>query len=486
MPLLSLYPLNKFLAGMPLIRWFLLVLAFPLMVACSDDSDNNSSPEPEPPPPEPEVQASEIRVTHASPDAPNVNVYIDGDLALEDVPFRATSGLLELDPGTYSVEVRGIQPDGSELSVIGPVDISLEEAERTDVIAYDTLLDASGEVNIKAKLLDPVPVPEDVGDVQVSLLHGAAGVGTVDVFVTAPGEALGNVMPTRLEFGEAAGPVALEPDTDYQVRIAPAGSSDVVYDSGTLSFPAGTELLAIAIDNTFKTGTSPASLLAVGPGEADEVLDVNSTAAVCVVHNSADTPPVDVLVDGTEVIDALAFPGATDYDGLQAPSGTYNVVVAADADNSIAPIDADLELEAPMSYTVLAVGAFADSSIEAVVTTDERRSVATEASVRVIHGAYSVAADIPVDVYLTPDGVIADAEPAVAGLAYPEATEQLAVAPGDYWVTVTAAGDKSVVAFDSGGTLSLEGGMNYTAVARDPSAEEASGSPLIRLTVLSD
>jgi hypothetical protein len=42
------------------------------------------------------------------------------------------------------------------------------------------------------------------------------------------------------------------------------------------------------------------------------------------------------------------------------------------------------------------------------------------------------------------------------------------------------------VAFDTGGVLPLEGGVNYTIIARDPSAEEVSGLPLIRVTLLTD
>jgi hypothetical protein len=42
------------------------------------------------------------------------------------------------------------------------------------------------------------------------------------------------------------------------------------------------------------------------------------------------------------------------------------------------------------------------------------------------------------------------------------------------------------VAFDSGGVLALEAGVNYTVIARDPSPEEVEGSPLILLTLLTD
>ena len=466
----------------------LAVCLLPVIVACSDDSDNNRPEPPEPPqPPVEEVDPAQLRVTHASPDAPAVNVYINGDAALENVEFKQSSGLITVEePGTIEVEVRGILPDGSETTVIGPVDLTLEEGVRTDVVAYDALLDENGGLNIKAKVLDPVTVEEDITDVRVSVLHAAPKVGDVDIYVTAPGDDITAASPIDAGFGDAAGPVAIEADTDYRIRIARDGEDNVVYDSGTVSFPAGTELLLVAVENTLKVGSNPVNLLAVGDDGASEVLDVNTGAAVRVVHNSADTPPVDVLVDGTTVLDALAFPDASSYDDLEAPAGPYNVVVAADVDNSIAPIDVDLTLESGRSYTAIAVGSFAADSIEPVLTEDDRRNIATAAVVEIIHGSSLVAAEIPVDIFLTSDGVIADADPAIAGLAYKESTGQLALTPGDYWVTVTAAGDKAVVAFDSGGVLALEAGVNYTVIARDPSPAEVEGSPLIRLTLLTD
>jgi hypothetical protein len=40
------------------------------------------------------AQWNQLRITHASPDAPKVNVYIDGQLALGDVDYKQSSGTL--------------------------------------------------------------------------------------------------------------------------------------------------------------------------------------------------------------------------------------------------------------------------------------------------------------------------------------------------------------------------------------------------------
>lgn len=456
-----------------------LACAIALSYGCSDDDDDFI----------PAANDAQVRITHASPDAPRVNVYVDGARVLEAVDYK-DSALLELPSGSYSVEVRGLLPDGSELSVIGPADIPLETDTRTDVVAYDTLL--SGEtINIKPFIAPAADISEPVAGVSVTAFHAAPAVADADVCVTGPDDAISSVTPVDLAFGEFAGPLALEAETPYRVRITPDGSDSVVYDSGPLSFADGAEVFLVAVENTNGIGDNPVNLLALNDGSADEVFDVTSgsNAAVRVVHNSADTPAVDVIVDGTTALSGLTFPNATAYDELLAPAGNYNVVVAATADNAIAPIDEDLTLDAATSYTVTAIGALngiSDNTLEPLLTVDDRRAVATEARLRVAHGAFAVASEIPVDVYLSSGVDISMVDPAISDLAYGENTEQLPVAPGAYVVTVTAAGDRNAVVYSSGVALDFDAAVNYTAIARDPASGEDLGTNAITLTLLTD
>jgi len=46
-----------------------------------------------------------VRVIHASPDAPAVDVYVDGNAVLTNVAFPAISNYLELPAGPHSVAV---------------------------------------------------------------------------------------------------------------------------------------------------------------------------------------------------------------------------------------------------------------------------------------------------------------------------------------------------------------------------------------------
>ena len=190
---------------------FIGILILPFLFACSSGNNNNNSSNSGPMP-----ESAQLRVTHASADAPAVNVYVNGELLLEGVEFKQSSGLIPIDePGTFEVEVRGILPDETELSVIGPVDVTLQGGERTDVLAIGNLLNDVGEITIAPKVLDPVDIEDSITDVRVSVLHAAPEVPAVDIYVTAPGDDLANTAPITAAFGDAAGPVSLEADTNY-------------------------------------------------------------------------------------------------------------------------------------------------------------------------------------------------------------------------------------------------------------------------------
>ena len=48
---------------------------------------------------------------HASPDAPAVNVLVDGAETLAGVDYKAASAELEITEGTHSIQVDGIRFD---------------------------------------------------------------------------------------------------------------------------------------------------------------------------------------------------------------------------------------------------------------------------------------------------------------------------------------------------------------------------------------
>jgi hypothetical protein len=205
----------------------LLLAAGALTAACSDD--DNTGPEGE----------ARVRVVHASPDAPDVDVLLDDAEVLGDVPYLTASDYLDTPAGDQNLVVNAA---GTATTLID-TDVSLVDGTDYTVIA-------SGLV----EAIEPIVLQDDnsapaAGTARVRAIHGAPGAPAVDIYVTAPGADLETTIPllATVEFGDVADYIEA-PAGDYQVRVTPAGTKTVVIDSGTLALSIGQVRTAIAVD----------------------------------------------------------------------------------------------------------------------------------------------------------------------------------------------------------------------------------------------
>ncbi len=413
------------------------------LAACSSDSDPFQPP-----------ATLKVQVLHASPDAPAVNVLVDGSAVLSDIDYKVGSGQLTLDVGTYSIQVDGILP-GGDVAVIGPVDLDLAAdtiytiAAVNDVAAIEPVIISQPDVEVGA------------GSARLFVLHGAVAAPEVDVFVTAPGADLAGSAPVgTFSFKETIGPAEVAAG-DYQIRVTAAGNpAAVVFDSGTITLNDADDLTIVAVPST-SGGAAPISLVAMTGTESLEILDIDTPTSLQVIHASPDAPAVDILVDGNVLVPGLTFPMATGF--VETAAATYTVAVTvAGNPGAIAIGPVDLDLAAGVRYSVLAVGELA--AIEALILSDDPRRVATNAKVRIVHASPTA---MDVDIYVTAVGADINAETAtLENVAFKDNTGYLALPAGDYDVTVTAAGTKTAAIGPA--TISILDGGIYTAIARDP------------------
>ena len=196
--------------------------------ACSDDDDTTAP-----------VTTAQVRVVHASPDAPNVDVLVDGTVALANVPYRTASSYLEAPAGSRNLRVR---PTGTTTVVIDA------NANLAASGAYTVL--AAGRVASLAPLVlqDDLTAPA-AGNIKLRLVHAAPSAGNVDIYVTAPTTDLATATPTltAVPFRTASAYLQVPAGT-YRVRITPAGTKTVAIDVNNVALTAGQIRTAVALD----------------------------------------------------------------------------------------------------------------------------------------------------------------------------------------------------------------------------------------------
>jgi hypothetical protein len=238
---------------------------------------------------------------------------------------------------------------------------------------------------------------------------------------------------------------------------------------GRLAALAGAAAMLVAV---------AAPVAAASPAPLTAVVALDSTAApaagqawIRVLHGSPDAPAVDVYVDGTKAITALAFGHITDYTPV--PAGDHAIKVCATGSTTVCPIEAPaLALADGKKYTIAATNELA--SITAQVLEDAPATdVTDQAQVRVVH----FSADTP-----AVDVIVNDTTKLIAGLAYPNASPYAPVAGGTYSVKVCASPADTVCPL---GPLSLtvEAGKAYSVFAVGSlAAMTASPSPSASMT----
>jgi hypothetical protein len=270
-----------------------LLVIMTILIGCSDDNNNKAVP----------TEFASVRVLQGSPDAPNVDVLVDGQVVLADVPYKAASEFLSVVSGTRNVKVNAA---GTSTSVIN-ADLSFAGNSFTTIIATDFL------AKIDALVLPDEGSPPSGNLLKIRVVHGSPSAPSVDVDVTAPGTDINAETPTLPNVPFKGFSDFLEiPEGDYQIRITAAGSKTPVFDSGSIPLDAGAILTAVAVDAT--GGASPVSLVALTNDPTSPTVDIaDNRAHLRAIHASPGAPNVDILVDNAIVIANLAFKDFLDY-----------------------------------------------------------------------------------------------------------------------------------------------------------------------------
>lgn len=312
------------------------------------------------------VSQARVEIIHNSADAAaaSVDVFINGDEAIEDFAFRTTTGFIDIAAGV-------------ELDIaIAPAGAGIGSAVET----FEDVLFASGETYVvvangafSANYNPTQPLALHVyagareaaaggaGTNDILVYHGSTDAPMVDVQELAVLEAQA---VNDLSYSEFQNYLALGVD-DYTLQIQAAASSTPVaaFDAplATLGVNgAAITVLASGFLDPSQSENGEGFGLWVSTGQAGPLLELpTSLARLEVIHNSADAAAavVDVFVNGEEFIPDFAFRTTTGF--VDVPAGMpLTIDVAPDGagiSGSVGPIDIPF-LKSGETYIAIANG----------------------------------------------------------------------------------------------------------------------------------
>ena len=215
-----------------------------------------------------------VRVLHASPDAPNVDVWVDDAPALTDVPFKTLSDYLALPAGEHQVKVT---PAGDADTAVIEAAVTVEGGQRYTIAAINEL------ASIEAKVLVDDANPTADG-VKVRIVHFSPDAGAVDV---APDGA--DALVPGLEFPNDTGYVDLAAGA-YDLEIRAAGTETVALDLPEITLEAGNAY------SVFAVGSAAAGSLDVVIGSDGSAMPATDTVGAQATSSGAGWLPVAAIV----------------------------------------------------------------------------------------------------------------------------------------------------------------------------------------------
>ncbi len=381
------------------------------LIGCSDDDS----------PMDPGLgDGAKLRVVHASPDAPAVDVYAEGVASplITDLEYTETSAYLDLDPGTYNIQLRaaGASPISAPAYETGSLTVPADAV--ITAVAVGLLGSSAGADAFRVLALVEDFATPGAGQAAVRIVHGSADAPAVAIDVGNDGTPEITGFARFAETGPAG--VALPAGAPLAVGIWAGSPLARVTAFATPSLPEA-EIFLIA---TGLLGSDPAAqdgfgLLAVGP--AGTVGLIRQNPVVFVLHASPDAPAVDVFVGGTEteLVDDLSFGELSPP--VQVPPASYSLDVRVVAGGAVAATVATPVLAAGGRYLAIASGFVASSGIEfTLLPYAAAFGGADDPLVRVVHASPDAPA-VDVGVWdgttLTPVGAFTNLEFGEASLA---------------------------------------------------------------------
>ena len=415
------------------------------------------------------ASAARLQAIHNSADAAasTVDVYLDGNLLIDDFAFRTASPFID---APAEVDIQLVIAPATSSSVADSIAVfnyNLASGE-TYVLVAEGIVSATGyspatpfDINVYGMGREAA---SNSANTDVLVHHGATDAPAVDVVETGAGA---GTIVANASYGDFAPYLELA-TADYvlQVRAAGASSAVAAFDAplATLGLQgAALTVVASGFLDPSANSNGPAFGLFAAPATGGAMVALPaSKSRLQAIHNSADAAAatVDVYLNGDLLIDDFDFRTASPF--IDAPAEVdIQLVIAPPTSTSIADSIAvfNYNLASGATYILVAEGIVSATGyspatpfgINVYGMAREEASISGNTDVLVHHGATDAPAVDVVEVGIGAGTIVANA-------SYGDFAPYLELGTNDYRIEVRAAGTTTAVAtYDAPlSTLSLQ------------------------------
>lgn len=221
---------------------------------------------------------AKVRVVHASPDAPAVDVYVNGNKVLTNVPFFTASDYLDLPAGAYDIKVT---PTGDpNTAVIDAKGVTVDGGKAYTIAATGKVAELKPTI-----FVDDLAAPAS-GKAKVRVYHLSPDAPAVDVAVKG-----GPVLVSNLAFPNASDYLEVAAGS-YDLEVRPTGTTTValplngvavesgkIYSAFANGLLTGTPALKVDLAVTTPAASAPTTLPTTS-GEASPLVLFGAVAAI--------------------------------------------------------------------------------------------------------------------------------------------------------------------------------------------------------------
>lgn len=275
-----------------------------------------------------------LRVVHASPSAPSVDIYPKGSAtaAVEAVAYGEASGFIEVDAGTIAFDLRAAGADADDEPAFTTEDVELDAGVDYTFVAAGDFANADDEdVGFRVLALEHDFEAPAAGTAVARVVHATSGWDTVDLDVVATD---GVDIPALARFGSESNVVI---PAATALPIAFQTEADGLLSQLTVpKLTAGSELFVIATGNPGFPFRAPANGFALLVVDQDGAVSwVKENPWIHLAHAS-DVSTVDVYettrtAAAAKLADDLA---AESMGAFQLPPSAAGVTLKAVADDA--------------------------------------------------------------------------------------------------------------------------------------------------------